>query len=67
MRQSDAVNALERAVDDCPDDSVLFVIHGHGTGAVKSAVRQHLQRHSLVKRFYEEATSAGGCTVVEFK
>ena len=67
MRQEEAMRALEDAIDGCPVDSALFVIHGRGSGRIKAAVRDHLKRHSLVDKFEDEPKSAGGCTVVELK
>ena len=67
MRQEEAMRALEDAIDDCPVDSALFVIHGRGSGRIKAAVRERLKRHPLVDNFGDELKSAGGCTVVELK
>ena len=38
------------------------MIHGRGTGAVRTAVRDELRRHGLVER--HESDSADGATVV---
>lgn len=38
------------------------VVHGRGTGAVRAAVREELDRHPLVEK--HETDSAGGATVV---
>ncbi|MDQ3874990.1 MAG: hypothetical protein M3322_05485 [Actinomycetota bacterium] len=37
-------------------------MHGRGTGAVRTAVRDELERHQLVER--QEPDSADGATVV---
>ena len=52
---------------ECPNDSVLFIVHGHGTGQIKAAVQKHLKGHAMVEKFSYEPESAGGCTVVEFR
>jgi len=41
---------------------IVRVVHGRGTGAVRAAVREELNRHQLVER--QEADSADGATVV---
>jgi DNA mismatch repair protein MutS2 len=45
----------------------VSVVHGLGTGALKNAVRQHLQQAGFVKRFYPaQAVDGGdGKTVIE--
>lgn len=62
----EALEKLEDAIATCPPDSVLFVIHGLGTGKIRAAVQERLQAHSLVKSFEYERDSQRGCTVVEF-
>jgi len=49
--------ALERGLDAC------FVLHGHGTGALRAAVREHLARHPAVTRFQPAAPEQGGDAV----
>jgi DNA mismatch repair protein MutS2 len=43
------------------------IIHGHGTGALRTAVREQLSRHSLVRAYSPESPESGGqgVTVVE--
>ena len=65
MYVSDAMEKLERSMASCPSDSVLFVIHGHGTGKLRAAVQERLKSHRSVKSFEYEASSDRGCTVVE--
>ena len=67
MRLDQAMQELESKLHECPDDSVLFVVHGHGTGQIKAAVQRHLKGHRMVKKFEYERDSASGCTVVEMK
>ena len=66
-RRDEALDALEDALHNNPQDTALYVVHGHGTGQVKAAVRQRLYKHPLVQKFEDEFSSAGGCTVVELK
>jgi DNA mismatch repair protein MutS2 len=56
-RVDDALGALDRFIDDAllAEREVIFVIHGHGTGALRQAVRQHLKSHASV-----EQSRAGG-------
>jgi DNA mismatch repair protein MutS2 len=41
---------------------LVRVVHGRGTGAVRTAVRDELRRHQLVEG--QESDSADGATVV---
>jgi DNA mismatch repair protein MutS2 len=45
----------------------LRIVHGKGTGALRTKVRQHLQRIRIVKTFYTPPENAGGSgvTIVE--
>mgnify|MGYP002509039840 FL=1 len=49
--------------------NVLYIIHGKGTGALRSGIHQYLRKHPHVKYFrlgtYGEGES--GVTVVELK
>ena len=38
----------------------LRVVHGHGTGALRAAVRDELARHPLVERATPAPTEEGG-------
>jgi dsDNA-specific endonuclease/ATPase MutS2 len=67
MRHDEAMEALENAMEECPQNSVLFVVHGQGTGRTKAAVQARLKKHPAVQSFKEDPNSAGGCTVVELK
>jgi DNA mismatch repair protein MutS2 len=67
VRSRTAQEARE-AVRSFVDDAALAglplvrVVHGRGTGAVRAAVREELQRHQLVER--HEPDAADGATVV---
>ncbi len=47
----------------------VFVIHGHGTGALRTAVRQHLQSHKAIDtlRAGEQSEGGDGVTVAFLK
>ncbi|MDE2861093.1 MAG: Smr/MutS family protein [Chloroflexota bacterium] len=71
LRGVRVADALER-LDGFLDKAVLAglssvrLVHGVGTGALRSAVREHLARHVLVGSFAsEEGNSSDGATVVE--
>ena len=56
---------LERASAD--GLAAVRVVHGHGTGALRTAVREFLDTHSLVAKHRREVPERGGngATVVE--
>jgi len=61
LRVDEALTALERALDDAARASseTLEIIHGVGTGALQSAVREHLRRLPHVARFSPGAGRGG--------
>jgi DNA mismatch repair protein MutS2 len=63
-RAHEAREAVRSFVDDATLAGLpqVRVIHGRGTGAVRTAVRDELERHPLVER--HESESADGATVV---
>ena len=62
-RSQDAREAVRSFVDDAAlaGLTTVRVVHGRGTGAVRAAVREELDRHPLVER--RESESADGATV----
>lgn len=63
-----ALNRLEKELNTCflEGKEQLLVVHGHGTGRLRQAVRDYLREHPLVKG-YEEAPSfegGSGATIV---
>ena len=62
-RAQEAREAVRSFVDDAALAGLarVRVVHGRGTGSVRTAVRDELDRHPLVER--READSADGATV----
>jgi len=61
-RADDAVAQVDRFVDEsllAGRDSV-FVVHGHGTGALRSAIRSHLSAHKGIDKVRAGEPSEGG-------
>jgi DNA mismatch repair protein MutS2 len=71
MRVDEALAEADRALDRAlqAGEEVLFLIHGHGTGALRSALRGELPGHPLVERIHPADTADGGdgVTVVWLK
>ena len=67
----EATMAVEQRLDDAAmaGEPFVFLLHGHGTGALKTALRQWLQRSSYVESFAPGQRSQGGdgVTVVQMK
>ena len=61
-RAEDALRMVDRLLDDAVrrDCEVVMVIHGHGTGALKKAVREHLGRLPFVRRTRPGLPGEGG-------
>ncbi|MDQ3368808.1 MAG: Smr/MutS family protein, partial [Myxococcota bacterium] len=62
QRVDEAVLQLDRFIDESllAERETVFVIHGHGTGALKTAVRAHLTRHQGVEKFRPGESNEGG-------
>ncbi|MEN6627203.1 MAG: Smr/MutS family protein [Candidatus Sumerlaeia bacterium] len=71
LRVEDALEVAEKAVDQAIVGHLdrVKIIHGHGTGAVRKAVRLMLSRHPYVETYRFGSPMEGGlaCTVVELK
>lgn len=67
MRAEEAAHYLEIALNSRGPGSVLFVIHGMGTGAVKERALQILKTNPRVARFEQESPMNYGCTVAYIK
>lgn len=71
MRVEPALAALDKFLDDAASHGLaaVRVVHGHGTGALRSAVRACVAQHPLVARWAPADPAAGGqaVTVVEMR
>src|SRR5467141_1402119 len=69
MRVDEALRAVEVELDRATriGEERVHVLHGHGSGALKAAVREHLQRSPYVARARpgEQHEGGDGVTVVE--
>lgn len=67
----EAISALDKYLDDAyiAHLSSVRVVHGKGTGALRSAVHNHLKRLKYVKEFRlgEYGEGDAGVTIVKFK
>ncbi|XP_020676521.1 uncharacterized protein LOC110095353 isoform X2 [Dendrobium catenatum] len=63
LRIDEASHKLQIAIAGCKSHSVLFIIHGMGTGAVKECALGILRSHPRVNRFEEESPMNFGCTL----
>ena len=67
----EAIARLEKYLDDAYIShlSSVRVVHGKGTGALRTGVRQYLKKHPTVKEFHQAEFGEGdaGVTIVEFK
>ena len=69
FRADEALAALEQFLDRAMRDGLgsVRVIHGKGTGALRQAVREHLERHPLARSFESEEPNRGGSGVTAVK
>ncbi len=67
----DALTRLEKFLDDAllNDERRLRIVHGHGTGKLREAVRTFFRKHPLVADVSKAADNEGGdgATIVELK
>ena len=67
----EALNELEMFLDTSMMAGIgqVTIIHGKGTGALRSAVQQHLRKHPVIKSFRLGVYGEGenGVTIVELK
>ena len=67
----DALGRIEKFLDDAllNDERRLRVVHGHGTGKLRDAVRTYFRKHPLVANVSPAADNEGGdgATIVELK
>lgn len=67
MRVEEASHHLNMAIDTTGSSSVLFIIHGMGTGVVKESAHQILRKHPRVVKYEQESPTNYGCTVAYIK
>jgi DNA mismatch repair protein MutS2 len=62
QRADEAVGNVDRFVDESllAGRDVAFIVHGHGTGALRTAVRAHLASHKAIDKFRPGEQSEGG-------
>ena len=70
-RADEAVSLVDQFVDESllAGRDAIFVVHGHGTGALRTAIRQHLKSHKAIEKFRpgEQAEGGDGVTVAFLK
>ncbi len=61
-RADDAVAQVDRFLDESllASRDTIFIIHGHGTGALRTAVRSHLTGHGSIQNFRAGEPNEGG-------
>jgi DNA mismatch repair protein MutS2 len=61
-RADEAVAQVDRFVDESllAGRDAVFVIHGHGTGALRTAIRTHLASHKAIEKFRPGEQNEGG-------
>ena len=66
-RVEDALDEVDIFLDQAARSGApdLRIIHGVGTGALRSAVRSHLARHPMVQSFRPEEGPSDGVTMIE--
>nr|XP_043624435.1 endonuclease MutS2 [Erigeron canadensis] len=67
MRVEEASHHLNLAIDTTGASSVLFIIHGMGTGVVKECAQKILSKHPRVVKFEQDGLTNYGCTVAYIK
>ncbi len=58
----DALLEVEKAINECFLKGIkkIYLIHGHGSGKLRSAIREYLKGHPLVEKFEPAAPHEGG-------
>ncbi|XP_065877707.1 uncharacterized protein [Euphorbia lathyris] len=67
MRVQEAALHLDMAISAAEPYSVVFVLHGMGTGAVKQRALEILGKHPRVVKYEPESAMNFGCTVAYIK
>ncbi|MCM1320351.1 MAG: Smr/MutS family protein [Muribaculaceae bacterium] len=65
MRADEAIQAVTYFIDDAVQFSIgrVRILHGTGTGALRLAIRQHLQANRDVQSFHDEDVRFGGAGI----
>ncbi|KAL8460418.1 hypothetical protein ACS0TY_032091 [Phlomoides rotata] len=63
MRVEEAALNVNMAINSRGSKSVLFIIHGMGTGVLKEHVIELLKKHPRIEKFEQESPTNYGCTV----
>ncbi|KAL4386327.1 hypothetical protein GQ457_09G002350 [Hibiscus cannabinus] len=63
MRVEEAAHQLDMAIAERGSNSVLFVVHGMGTGVVKERALEILRKHPRVVKYEQDNPMNYGCTV----
>ncbi|ERJ13681.1 endonuclease MutS2 [Haloplasma contractile] len=70
-RFDEAISRLDKFIDDSILNNFekIYIIHGHGTGALRNGVRNYLKKSKYVKSFEygREGEGGTGVTVANFK
>lgn len=67
MRVEEASLHLDMALSASDSRSVIFVVHGTGTGAIKQCALEILGKHPRVAKYEPESPLNFGCTVAYIK
>ncbi|CAA3021535.1 Endonuclease MutS2 [Olea europaea subsp. europaea] len=67
MRVGEATHHVSMAINERGSNSVLFIIHGMGTGVLKERVIQLLRDHPRIAKFEQESPMNYGCTIAYIK
>ncbi|KAJ8906943.1 hypothetical protein NDN08_003426 [Rhodosorus marinus] len=68
-RVDEALDSVREAINGAFGFGTMWIVHGHGTGALRQSVREMLKRSKLVQKFEDADRLDGGsgATVVYFK
>jgi DNA mismatch repair protein MutS2 len=62
LRAEDALREVEQFLDRTyrGGEAAALILHGHGTGALKAAIREYLDRSPYVRMYRPGDSSEGG-------
>ncbi|CAN8320515.1 unnamed protein product [Cochlearia groenlandica] len=66
-RVEEAIHELEMFISGRESGSILFIIHGMGTGVIKELVLERLRKHARVSSYEQSNPMNHGCTVAYIK